>query len=208
MRRALIGVLAVLSGPATVLAPASAAAAPAGCAATGAKLLAAAGGARLYVQGADLYGCLGSRRTLLGGAPGVRRLGATRVALYALAPREAGIDTITMGIDTFASQVSIVDLHTGRTVASAPATTPEMRAESFITVTVLAIDARGTLAWIGSRSAIGSSTPTYEVHALTAAGARRLLASSTKIAPHSLTLHGRTLGWVDGGSARTATLAP
>jgi hypothetical protein len=208
MRRRLIGVLAVLCGPAVLVAASPAGAVPAGCAPAGAKVLAAAGGARMYVQGAKLYGCLGSRRTRLGGAPGARRLGATRVALAALAPRDAGIDTVTMGVDTFASQVSIVDLRSGMTVSSSPATTPEMRPESFISATALAIDAHGTLAWIGSRSAIGVSTPIYEVHTLTAAGAGRMLASSAKIAPRSLTLHGRALGWVDGGTAHKSTIAP
>ena len=201
--------IAALATLAWTLPASGAGAAAGGCAPAGARVLAAAGGARLYVTGSALYGCLaGGRRTRLGGAPSGSRLGATRVALYAVTPRYAGIDTLRMGVDTLASSVSIVDLRSGATLASAPASTPENRAESFQSASALVLAPDGTLAWIGSRSAIGSSTPTYEVHALTAAGARRLLASSTKIAPHSLTLHGRTLGWVDGGSAHAATLAP
>ena len=100
--------------------------------------------------------------------PGTRRApiasAATRVALYALSPRFAGIDSVRMGVDTFASSVSIVDLSRGATIASAPATTPENRAEAFISATALAIDRHGTLAWIGSRSAVGAfPAPIYEV---------------------------------------------
>ena len=145
---------------------------------------------------------------MLGNAPATRRPGSLRVALYALAPRYAGIDTLAMGVDTLSSQLSIVDLRSGLTVARAAATTPEKLPESFVTATALRIDAHGTLAWIGSRNAISQRTPIYEVHALTAAGSARLIASGAQIAPHSLALAGTTVGWSDGGVARTATLAP
>jgi hypothetical protein len=188
-----------------VLAQSSAGAA-ASCAPAGTRTLAAAGGARLYVAGSDLFGCLGSVRILLGGAPDSRRLGATRVARYVLTPRYAGIAILRMGVDTLASSVSIVDLRAGATVASAPATTPELRAESFVDVSAMAIDSHGTLAWIGSRSAIGALTPIYEVHTLTAAGVDLVLASSTAIAPHSLRLRGATLSWRQGASRRAVRI--
>jgi hypothetical protein len=197
---------------AAVLALAVAAAPPAaattGCAPSGAHVLAASGGARIYVAGSKLAGCVAGRRTVLGNAPAVRRPGSRRVALYALGPRFAGIDTLTMGVDTLSSQLSIVDLRSGRTVATAAATTPERLPESFVTATALRIDTHGTLAWIGSRSAIGQRIPVYEVHTLTAAGSARLVASGPRIAPHSLTLAGTTLSWSDGGAARNATLVP
>jgi len=101
--------------------------------------------------------------------------------------------------------VALVDLRTGATVATAPGTTPERRAESFITVTSIAVSDTGTLAWIGRRSAIGVPQPTYEVHALNAAR-RRLLASSATVAAKSLRLHGDTISWRDGGGTRSATL--
>jgi hypothetical protein len=181
--------------------------APGDCVPASARTLAAAGGARLYVLGSELFGCLGSTRILLGGAPDSRPLGVTRVARYALAPRFAGIATLRMGVDTLAASVSIVDLRAGATVASAPATTPELRAESFVDVSAIVIDARGTLAWIGSRSAVGAFTPIYEVHTLAGTGADRLLASSTAIAPHSLQLRGGTLSWRQSGHRQTATIS-
>jgi hypothetical protein len=179
-----------------------------GCVPDGARTVAAAGGARLYIEGGALFGCLGATRTRLGGAPGSPHLGATRVVRFALAPRYAGIDTLTMGVDTLESTVSIVDLTTGATSASAPATTPERRAESFINATALAIDRQGTLAWIGSRSAIGVPAPTYEVHTLTRRGTGSLLASSARIAPHSLRLRATTLSWRQGGRTHTRSIAP
>jgi len=171
----------------------------------GAQRLAHAGAAALYSQGGALYGCLGAQRTRLGVAPGTRRLGATHVARYALAPRFAGIATVTNGVDTLASTVSVFDLAAGAPVAMAPATTPERRAESFVSVVALVIDPHGTLAWIGERSAVGAFTPIYEVHAL-AGTIDQLLASSPKIAARSLALSGETLSWRESGRTRSAKL--
>src|SRR5580692_7811226 len=137
-----------------------------GCVPGGGRVVASAGAARMYVLSGGLYGCLGTRRTRLGAAPSARPLASVRVALFALSPGYAGIDTATMGIDTFSSVVSVVDLRSGATRASAPATTPERRAESFVTVRSIAIDPHGTVAWIGSRSAVGAFTPVNEVHTL------------------------------------------
>jgi hypothetical protein len=196
-------VLAVVIVPLALAA--SAGAAPASCVPAAAKPLRSSGAAHIYSQGTVLYGCLGARRTRLGTLRGTVPFPATRIALYALSGGYAGIDTVQMGVDTFSSTVALVDLRTGATVATAPGTTPERRAESFITVTSIAVNDTGTLAWIGRRSAIGVPQPTYEVHALNAAR-RRLLASSATIAATSLRLRGDTISWRDGGRARSATL--
>jgi hypothetical protein len=168
--------------------------------------VASAGAARMYVLSGGLYGCLGARRTRLGAAPSARPLASVRVALFALSPGYAGIATATTGVDTFSSVVSVVDLRSGATLASAPATTPERRAESFVTVRSIAVDPRGTVAWIGARSAVGAFTAVYEVHTLTRGGRERLLASSTEIAPGSLRLDGETLHWLAEGRTASATL--
>jgi hypothetical protein len=194
-----LALLAGLAGPA-------AGGTSAGCAPVGARTLAASGSARLYVAQGTLYGCLGARRTRLGAAPGQRRLAATRIGLYALSPRYAGFDTVQMGVDNLDASVSIVDLATAATVAGAPATTPEDRAESFIGVRALAIDRGGTLAWIGSRSGVGAFTPIYEVHTLDVAGRDRLVASGADIAPDSLSLHGTKLRWRQGGRLRSSAI--
>jgi hypothetical protein len=177
----------------------------ASCVPAAAKTLRSSGAARIYSEGSVLYGCLGTRQTRLGALRGTVPFPATRVALYALSNGYAGIDRVEMGVDTFNSTVSLVSLHTGATVATAPGTTPERRPESFITVTAMVVDAKGTLAWIGERSAIGVPAPAYEVHALNAAH-DRLLASSPTIAATSLRLHGETISWSEGGRSRSATL--
>ena len=177
------------------------------CLPQAATVLAKSGAARLYSSGGQLYGCLGTRTTRLG-ALGVRgRFPHTRVTLYALAGRYAGIDVAAMGIDTFDSTLIVIDLATGRRVASAPATSPENRAESFITARSLVIDPGGTVAWVGARSAVGAFTPIYEVRALSAHG-DRLLDSGTHIRPASLALTAHQLSWTDGTMRRHAQLEP
>jgi hypothetical protein len=198
-----------LSVPAVVLASLAlaggASATPTSCAPTAAKTLRASSAARIYSQGTQLYGCLGARRTRLGSLRGTVPSPATRIALYALSSRYAGIDKVDMGVDTLSSIVALIDLRTGARIATAPATTPKQRPESFITVTAMVVDPNGTLAWIGERSAIGVPQPTFEIHALNAAR-DRLLASSAKIAPKSLRRHGETLSWNNDGHTKTATL--
>ena len=178
---------------------------PAGCVPAGLRTLRASGAARIFSQGSTLYGCLGARTTRLGSLRPTTPFPATRVALYALSPRYAGVDMVEMGVDTLSSTVKLVDLQTGRTTATAAATTPERRPESFVSVTAIALSATGTLAWIGERSAVGAFTPIYEVHTLSAAG-HRLLAAAANIKPRSLRLHGDTLSWQAGGQNSSATL--
>jgi hypothetical protein len=177
----------------------------ASCVPAAARTLRVSGAARIYSQGSVLYGCLGTRRTRLGPLRGTVPFPATRVTLYALSDRYAGIDRVQMGVDTFNSAVSLVDLRTGATLATAPAAAPEPRPESFITVGSMVVDARGTLAWIGQRSAIGVPAPSFEVHALNAAS-DRLLAAGAAIAAKSLTLRGETISWREHGRTRSATL--
>ena len=171
----------------------------------GATVLSRSGPSSLYSRGGRLYGCLPSRTTALGALSATVPAPATRVARYVLRGPYAAIDTTEMGVDTFSSTVAVVDLRSGATIASAQATSPPRRPESFVSVAAMAIDPHGTLAWIGERSAIGVPTPTFEVHALTAAG-NRLLASSAHIAPKSLRLHGETLTWQAGGQTTSTTL--
>ena len=109
--RAGLGAIVVL---AAVTAAAGAQAAPAACPPAGAKTVAISGGARLYIQGGSLYGCLGTRATRLGAAPAVRLPGSPRVALSALSPRYAGIDLASMDVDTFSATVAVVDLRRAR----------------------------------------------------------------------------------------------
>lgn len=196
---------ALVVTPVILALAASGAGATGSCAPAGSKTLAVAGSARLYSHGGALFACLGARRTRLGAVSPTRPFPATKIALYALSARYAALDRTDMGVDTFASTVTLVDLRSGATVATAAATTPENRAESFVTVGSIVVDAKGTMAWIGRRSAIGALTPTLEVHTLSATAAR-LLASAGDIDATSLKLNGETLTWRQGGARRSAIL--
>jgi hypothetical protein len=200
---AFVGAVAALAGGLGAVAPAAAT----GCTPAGASVLENSGAAQLYSSGGDLYGCAGARTTRLGVLSVGGHFAQTRVAHYALAGHYAGIDLADMGIDTFSSQVSVYDLDSGRRTATAPATSPENRAESFITVSSLVIDPAGTLAWVGRRSAVGAFTPIYEVRTL-GASRDRLLDTSTRIEASSLALRGHALSWLDGTSRRHASLEP
>ena len=156
--------------------------------------------ARLYSSRGVLYGCAGSRRTRLGALSGTHLAPAARIALYALAGRYAAIDRAQMGVDTFAATVSVYDLSSGARVGSAPGTTPEDRAESFVTVSALAVNRNGVLAWIGRRSAVGVTQPTYELHVLSHGIDTLEAANTVKLAGLRLTV--ATVSWTDAGGQR------
>ncbi|MGH2851650.1 MAG: hypothetical protein ACRDLP_13650 [Solirubrobacteraceae bacterium] len=197
------GILAAAVVLGAAVAAADASSAPSSCAPPHAKILATSGNARIYSLTGAIYGCLGHRDTLLAGGPSSGP--ATRVGVYALAGRYAGTDVVQMGVDTLSSTVFVTDLGSGGTVATAAATTPENRAESFTSVSALKVTSSGALAWIGRRSAVGVPKATFEVHTLRG-GSNHLLATSTAIAPHSLALKGSTLSWSQGGRTRTARM--
>lgn len=186
------------------IAASAGAGAPTGCVPPGSTTLRASGAARLYSRGSALFGCLGTRDTKLGSLRGTVPFPARRIVRYALSSRYAGIDTVDMGVDTLASTVALVDLRTGATVASVPATTPERAPESFVSVSAIAVGPSGVLAWIGERSSIGALKPVYEVHALVGTRNRLLASSATK--PTSLRLRGNELLWQSGGQTRSATV--
>jgi hypothetical protein len=185
----------------------TAGAAPASCVAAGSQTLRASGPARLYSAGSKLYGCVGSRRTRLGSLRGTVPFPARRVVLYALSARYAATDTVDMGVDTLSSTVNLVDLVSGKTIATAPATTPERAAESFSTVTEMKVNDNGVLAWIGQRSAIGALKPVYELHIAGAVRVSGVIASAT-IPLLSLKLNDTRLSYqfADGGQRETIPL--
>jgi len=159
-------------------------------------VLASSGGARLYSAGGSVYGCLGSRRTLLGPGPALSH--PTRIAREVLAGRYAGVDLAQMGVDTFSSSVKLVDLGSGKTLAGGPATSPERRAESLIQVRAMAINANGVLAWIGTRSAVGAFQPIYELHVLSSTVRVEVAAGTVPLAELQLGL--TRLRWRKGPS--------
>jgi hypothetical protein len=151
---------------AIALAASVASAATPGCAPAGAKVLEASGSSRVYSSNGSYYGCLGARQTRLGALSGTPAAPATRVERFALAAPYAAVDSVQMGVDNLASRVSLVDLRSGATVASAAAAKPPARAESFVTVSAMALNANGVLAWVARIGAIGQSQPNYELHLL------------------------------------------
>jgi hypothetical protein len=197
--------IAAVTAVALVALAGAADAAPASCVPSGFRTLRASGAARMYSRAGELYTCLGARRTPLGSLRGTATFPARRVALYALSSRYAATDTLDNGVDTLASTVSLIDLRAGATISTAPATTPERAAESFVTATAIAVSATGTLAWIGERSAIGAAGPVYEVHARLLAGRDRLLQSAA-VKPGALQLHGNTLRWTTAGRQHSTSL--
>lgn len=187
-------------------APASSAAAP-GCAPTAAKVLKASGAARLYSVGTTLYGCLGSTRTRLGALAGRPGSPATRVQRYVLTGRFAAIDTVEMGVDTFSSTVLLRDLRTGATLASSPAAKPLARPESFISVTQMALNRNGVLAWVGRSSAIGAPQARYELFVLEHRQASSVAAGTIPLV--SLRLTSTSVSWQfgQGGPRKSDPLA-
>ncbi len=149
----------------------------------------------IYSEAGSVYGCDGARRTRLGAGPALSH--PARVARWALAGRYAAVDLAQMGVDTFSSTVRLVDLASGATVGSAPATTPAKRAESFVSVTALRASAVGAAAWIGRRSAIGTPQPWYELHVLRADG-RDLLLSSGTVPLSGLRTARTRVSWLEG----------
>jgi hypothetical protein len=148
-----------------------------------------------------VYGCtFGSSRIVsLGG--GVRQY----VELPTLSGRFAGYALRQMGVDTGFTRVRVVDLRSGAVIHDTAATTQVTRPESFTNVTVLVVNPRGHVAWIGSKSSIGMPQATYEVHKIDAS-ATALLDSGPQIDSKSLRLHGRQISWLRAGARRTATL--
>jgi hypothetical protein len=172
------------------------------CVPKGFEALRASGPARVYTNGSALFGCLGTRTTRLGTLHGTTAFPARRVVLYALSARYVGIDTLDMGVDTLASTVSLVDLATGRLVASAPATSPERAAESFSTVTAMRVDSIGVLAWVGRRSSIGALKPVYELHAIANGRIGGIAAGSVPLV--LLSLNDKRLVYMFKGGAPTS----
>ena len=169
-----------------------AAGAPAACAPAGREVLATAGGARSTCRAASSTAASGRARDAARRCARRRRLGATRIALYALAARYAGIDIAQMGVDTFASTRQDrrpAQRRDGRD--GAPRRRRERRAESFIhrdrdgdhAARHARVDRLGAARSARSRRSTRSTRSTT--------GAERMLASSPRIAPRSLALRAR-----------------
>ena len=204
------GLIVVAAATTALSGAGGAGATPRSCGPAAARTLAHDSVARLYtpdrtggpLASARVYGCtFGSSRIVsLGG--GARQ---QYVELPTLGGRFAGYALRQMGVDTGFTRVRVVDLRSGHGVDDAAATTQVTQPESFTNVTALVLNARGHVAWIGSKSSIRTPQATYEVHKIDAPAAA-LLDSGPQIDPRSLQRHGRQISWVRGGTRRSATL--
>jgi hypothetical protein len=168
--------------------------------------LAADARVRVYGTGGQVFGCARGSRTryplgqvtscLRGALVGPVRVAGIRVA-YAV--KRCGVDTGT-------SQVIVRRLDDGHMSAAVPATATPLGAESYVTVTALALAPDGSVGWITQGGSIVSHRQLTEVHARDARGAR-VLDSGPGIGPRSLALAGSQLRWRDAGQRRTVRLS-
>jgi hypothetical protein len=207
------GIAAVVAAAAAALGSATPAASSShgGCYPAGVRELARDAVARVYeaspparssrLGGAAVYACYLRRGHPVALAPAG---GFTRVGPVALAGPVVAYAATAMGVDTSSSSVVVLNLASGarRTLTAA---SPPRRPESFTAVSALVVTARGSVAWIASRSGIGQPQPTFEVRSARASGTA-LLDSGTSIAAASLRRAGARVTWTDGGRTRSAPL--
>jgi hypothetical protein len=207
------GIAAVVAAAAVALGGATPAASSGqgGCYPAGVRQLARDAVARVYeagtpaggprLGGTAVYACYLRRGHPVALAPAG---GFTRVGPVALAGPVVAYASAAMGVDTSSSTVSVLNLASGarRTLTAA---SPPRRPESFTAVSSLVVTARGSVAWIASRSGVGQPQTTYEVRRSDASGSA-LLDSGTSIASSSLRRAGAKITWIDGGRTRSAPL--
>jgi hypothetical protein len=185
------------------------AAAPHSCGPPGARTLADDGVARVYTMAlrrgplapARVYGCVSGSSKIVSLGGGAHQY----VELATLGGRFAGYALRSMGVDTGASRVRVLDLRSGRVIDDSAATSPVTRPESFTAATALVVNSRGHVAWVGSKRAIGVSRPTYEVRKIDSP-AETLLDAGPDIGAQSLRLRGAQLSWTHGRGRRKARL--
>lgn len=174
------------------------------CGPAGARTLAADARARVFVASGHVVGCahgggtyvLGRSTSCLGGAlAGPVALSGVRVA----------VALKRCGVDTGRSQVQVRRLDNGQVIGGQAATTSPLGAESYVTVSSIALARNGAVAWITEAASIVSHRRAIQVHASGPAGTR-ILDSGPGIGPRSLRLSGTVLRWRDEGRVRTARL--
>jgi hypothetical protein len=162
--------------------------------------------ARVYADGGSAYGCVaGAHRAYhlgakgLGLSPGGARIEAVRVA-----GRLAAYGLRTMGLDTGYVTVNVRSLSTGALLTQRSATT-RTGVEGFQSINSLVPKAEGALAWIATAHSIGEPKFVRQLLALDRRGLH-VLDSGPSLGATSLALHGSTISWKHGTTARTATL--
>jgi len=182
---------------------------PIRCAPKHAKVLASNAQAQVYgrineVGYLRIFGCARGRKRsyVLGETPYFTSVGGQGIDHETLAGTMVAYEEILAGEmpegEGRASWLVLVrDLRTGRWVHRAfTGVARQSRDKGFGPLVALVLKSSGSVAWIAENGdASGFEPLAYEVHALDRHG-DRLLASGTDIAPHSLTLKGSALGWM------------
>jgi hypothetical protein len=196
-------VVGALGAPGAAAATAATPSRPCGPAAG--RTLAVGGSARVYAVGRRVYGCAtgaGGRRFALGTTNLCIR--SVQVQAVAVAGRLAAYGAESCGVDTGGSVVQVRRLTDGRTLFTHPAaSSPEP--ESYTTVSAIATDRTGDVAWIAHTRSIVRHATSTTVFAAKGSTARQLDAGAA-IVPGSLRLTGATVRWQNGSRRRSGQL--
>ncbi|MBV9309593.1 MAG: hypothetical protein JOZ73_02105 [Solirubrobacterales bacterium] len=189
-----------------LLAAGTAQAATPPCGPSDASTIAADRVARVYTQGAAVYGCSahGSQAYQLGSSQPTRE---ARVGPVALAGSVAAYELSNFGVDTVSATVVVRRLSDGKQLAQRSAYEGTLGAEFFVSVGSVVVKRDGSAAWIVQGGSIISAERSTEVVALSHGDEKVLAATAAGlIDPKSLRLHGSKLTWTWGGKTRSATL--
>lgn len=209
MKRALAAVAtaAALTGTTLGLAMGSTSSRMRLCGPKSAKTLARSSSARLFLRQAKIYGCAnGKRHQFLIGNQSSCLVAPGLASPVAAAGQLAGYGLVRCLVDTRSASVVIRRLSDGKQLNRLAASTGKQRPESFDSVASLVLRSDGSVAWITTVASPLARVSTAEVHRADRHGAA-LLDSGPAINPRSLSLHGSTVSWTDGGSRRSASLS-
>ena len=121
-----------------------------------------------------------------------------------MAGRLAAYGAESCGVDTGSTVVQVRRLTDGRTLFTHPATSAP-GPESYTTVSAIAADRAGNVAWIAHTSSIVRHAVGTTVYAAEGSGIRRLDSGGAIVAT-SLRLTGTTVRWRNGSRSRSGPL--
>ncbi|HEY2651682.1 MAG TPA: hypothetical protein VGI50_07165 [Solirubrobacteraceae bacterium] len=174
------------------------------CGPESAQTLAVSRRARVYLSAGQVYGCAIATGHSYHLGAGQRSLRQSHVGVIAVAGRYAGYGLSNFGVDTVSAQVIVRNLANGDVLHEAPAAS-RVLVESFQSIDSIVLKPDGAVAWISQVGSVVSHGRYLEVHRLDSRG-EALLDSGAGIVSRSLRLHGSTLTWRNGSTARSASL--
>ena len=177
------------------------------CSPRGSKPLASDHAGTVFVMHGVVYGCLDrprARRYRLGSSSSCHdSLG--RVGLVAAAGALVAYALTRCGVDTAPAQIVVRRLSNGKPIRTERAVAL-IRAEAFVSVDALVLEADGAVGWIATELSLGSHSSSREVHRADSSG-NSVLDSGSGIDIHSLRLRGSTMSWRDGDAQHAAHLS-